>query len=93
MLAMVFLLFYLQTVLGRSEVETGLLLTLWPLATMVMALLAGYLIERVHAGLLGALGLFIMAAGLFFLVLLLALLADINIIWLMILCGAGFGLF
>ena len=28
---------YLQTVLGRSEVETGLLLTPWPLATMVMA--------------------------------------------------------
>lgn len=57
--------FYLQTVLGRSEVETGLLLTPWPLATMVMAPLAGYLIERVHAGLLGALGLFIMAAGFF----------------------------
>lgn len=66
MLAMVSLPFYLQTVLGRSEVETGLLLTPWPLATMVMAPLAGYLIERVHAGLLGALGLFIMAAGLFF---------------------------
>ncbi|WP_237764608.1 MFS transporter, partial [Escherichia albertii] len=70
MLAMVSLPFYLQTVLGRSEVETGLLLTPWPLATMVMAPLAGYLIERVHAGLLGALGLFIMAAGLFSLVLL-----------------------
>ncbi|STL92749.1 transporter [Escherichia coli] len=65
MLAMVSLPFYLQTVLGRSEVETGLLLTPWPLATMVMAPLAGYLIERVHAGLLGALGLFIMAAGFF----------------------------
>ena len=36
MLAMVSLPFYLQTVLGRSEVETGLLLTPWPLATMVM---------------------------------------------------------
>ena len=57
--------FTCKTVLGRSEVETGLLLTPWPLATMVMAPLAGYLIERVHAGLLGALGLFIMAAGLF----------------------------
>lgn len=79
--------------LGRSEVETGLLLTPWPLATMVMAPLAGYLIERVHAGLLGALGLFIMAAGLFPLVLLPASPADINIIWPMILCGAGFGLF
>ncbi|MFP1483694.1 hypothetical protein ACLB1S_17435 [Escherichia coli] len=81
MLAMVSLPFYLQTVLGRSEVETGLLLTPWPLATMVMASLAGYLIERVHAGLLGALGLFIMAAGLFSLVLLPASPADINIIW------------
>ncbi|MGQ7147628.1 MFS transporter, partial [Escherichia sp. SS-MK2] len=79
MLAMVSLPFYLQTVLGRSEVETGLLLTPWPLATMVMAPLAGYLIERVHAGLLGALGLFIMAAGLFSLVLLPASPADIYI--------------
>lgn len=60
---------------------------------MVIAPLAGYLIERVHAGLLGALGLFIMAAGLFSPVLLPASPADINIIWPMILCGAGFGLF
>ncbi|VEB84745.1 major facilitator superfamily protein [Citrobacter koseri] len=93
MLAMVSLPFYLQTVLGRSEVETGLLLTPWPLATMVMAPLAGYLIERVHAGLLGASGLIIMATGLFALMLLPASPSDISIIWPMILCGAGFGLF
>ncbi|EKP7079040.1 MFS transporter [Salmonella enterica] len=93
MLAMVSLPFYLQTVLGRSEVETGLLLTPWPLATMVMAPLAGYLIERLHAGLLGALGMVIMAAGLFALVMLPDSPSDVNIIWPMILCGAGFGLF
>ena len=93
MLAMVSLPFYLQMVLGRSEVETGLLLTPWPLATMVMAPLAGYLIERVHAGLLGALGMVVMASGLFALVLLPAAPSDFNIIWPMILCGAGFGLF
>ncbi|HGB2132308.1 TPA: MFS transporter [Salmonella enterica subsp. enterica serovar 13,23:b:-] len=93
MLAMVSLPFYLQTVLGRSEVETGLLLTPWPLATMVMAPLAGYLIERLHAGLLGALGMVIMAAGLFALVMLPGSPSDLNIIWPMILCGAGFGLF
>ncbi|EBP4340842.1 MFS transporter [Salmonella enterica subsp. enterica] len=93
MLAMVSLPFYLQTVLGRSEVETGLLLTPWPLATMVMAPLAGYLIERLHAGLLGALGMVIMAAGLFALVMLPGAPSDLNIIWPMILCGAGFGLF
>jgi DHA2 family multidrug resistance protein-like MFS transporter len=56
MLAMVSLPFFLQSMMGRSEVETGLLLTPWPLATMVMAPLAGYLIEKVHAGLLGAMG-------------------------------------
>lgn len=93
MLALVSLPFFLQTVVGRSEVETGLLLTPWPLATMVMAPLAGYLIERVHAGLLGALGLAMMAVGLFALALLPAMPADVDIIWRMALCGAGFGLF
>uniref|UniRef100_UPI00289D1B76 MFS transporter n=1 Tax=Pseudescherichia sp. TaxID=2055881 RepID=UPI00289D1B76 len=93
MLALVSLPFFLQSVLGRSEVETGLLLTPWPLATMVMAPLAGYLIERVHAGLLGAVGLAVMAAGLLALALLPATPSDIDIIWRMMLCGAGFGLF
>ncbi|HDU2895860.1 MFS transporter [Klebsiella aerogenes] len=93
MLAMVSLPFFLQTVIGRSEVETGLLLTPWPLATMVMAPLAGYLIEKVHAGLLGAMGLLLMACGLFGLALLPSSPSDLDIIWRMALCGAGFGLF
>lgn len=93
MLALVSLPFFLQSVIGRSEVETGLLLTPWPLATMVMAPLAGYLIERVHAGLLGGIGLAIMATGLFALALLPASPGDMDIIWRMMLCGAGFGLF
>lgn len=93
MLAMVSLPFFLQTVIGRSEVGTGLLLTPWPLATMVMAPLAGYLIEKVHAGLLGAMGLLIMASGLFGLALLPSSPSDLDIIWRMALCGAGFGLF
>jgi len=93
MLALVSLPFFMQSVLGRSEVETGLLLTPWPLATMVMAPLAGYLIERVHAGLLGAVGLAVMAAGLLALALLPAAPSDMDIIWRMMLCGAGFGLF
>ncbi|MEV9402574.1 MFS transporter [Klebsiella pneumoniae] len=90
MLAMVSLPFFLQSMMGRSEVETGLLLTPWPLATMVMAPLAGYLIEKCHAGLLGAIGLLIMACGL---ALLPSSPSDLDIIWRMALCGAGFGLF
>jgi len=93
MLAMVSLPFFLQSVLGRSEVATGLLLTPWPLATMVMAPIAGRLIERFHAGLLGAIGLAMFAAGLFALALLPASPSDADIIWRMMLCGAGFGLF
>ena len=93
MLAMVSLPFYLQSVLGRTEVETGLLLTPWPLATMLLSPVAGRLIERVHAGLLGGLGLALFAIGLFLLAHLPAKPDDMDIIWRMMLCGAGFGLF
>lgn len=93
MLAMVSLPFFLQNVLGRNEVATGLLLTPWPLATMVLAPIAGRLIEHIHAGLLGGIGLALFAAGLFLLALLPAQPQDWDIIWRMALCGAGFGLF
>ncbi|BDH45477.1 MFS transporter [Salmonella enterica subsp. enterica serovar Choleraesuis] len=93
MLALVALPFYLQQALGRSEVETGLLLTPWPLATMVIAPLAGRLIERFHAGLLGAAGLLAFSIGLLLLALLPANPSTLNIILPMALCGAGFGLF
>lgn len=93
MLAMVSLPFFLQTVLGRDEVATGLLLTPWPLATMVIAPIAGRLVERYHAGLLGGIGLAVFTSGLFLLAVLPANPSDVDIIWRMILCGAGFGLF
>lgn len=93
MLAMVSLPFFLQNVLQRNEVATGLLLTPWPLATMVFAPIAGRLIERVHAGLLGGIGLAMFALGLFLLAWLPANPGDGDIIWRMMLCGAGFGLF
>lgn len=93
MLAFVSLPFYLQDVLGRSEVDTGLLLTPWPLATMVMAPLAGYLIGRIHSGLMGSAGMLLMAVGLFALALLPPNPDNAQIIWRMALCGAGFGLF
>ena len=53
MLAMVSLPFFLQNSLGYSEVMTGLLLTPWPIATLVTAPAAGYLVERIHPGILG----------------------------------------
>ena len=67
MLAMVSLPFFLQGELGKDAVTCGLLLTPWPLATMIFAPLAGVLAERINAGILGSIGLSIFACGLFLL--------------------------
>jgi len=93
MLAMVSIPFYLQGTMGRDEVATGLLLTPWPLATMVFAPLAGILTTRVNAGILGGIGLSVFAFGLFMLGQLPTAPSDMDIIWRMAICGAGFGLF
>ena len=93
MLAMVALPFYLQQACGYDDVATGLLLTAWPAVIMVVAPAAGMLVERVHAGILGGTGLTAMAAGLFLLAYLPEHPTDFDIIWRLVLCGAGFGLF
>ena len=93
MLAMVALPFYLQDACGYNDVETGLLLTAWPAIIMIVAPAAGMLVERIHAGLLGGTGLTMMAAGLFLLAFLPEHPTDFDIIWRLVLCGAGFGLF
>lgn len=93
MCALVSLPFLLQNVLGRSVAETGLLLTLWPLAVGVTAPLAGRLAERHHAGVLGGVGLLLFSTGLLALSLLGEQPSTLDIGWRMALCGAGFGFF
>lgn len=93
MLAMVSIPFYFQKTLGLSEIETGLLMTPWPLATMVMAPIAGRLVERFHGGMLGAIGLGVFALGLLLLALLPTAPSHLEIVLRMLVCGAGFGLF
>ena len=93
MLAMVSLPFLFQDVMGRSVVETGLLLTPWPLATIVAAPLAGRLVEQLHPGLLGSIGMVVFAAGLYLMMNIPEDPANWEIAWRMALCGAGFGLF
>ena len=93
MLAMVSLPFFLQNTLGHSEVMTGLLLTPWPLTTLVVAPTAGYLVERIHPGILGSIGMVLFGIGLFSLSFLSPDSSVISIIPRLMLCGAGFGLF
>jgi DHA2 family multidrug resistance protein-like MFS transporter len=93
MLAFVSLPFYLQDALGRSQVETGLLMTPWPLTIVAIAPLAGYLSGRVSAGILSSIGLISVAAGLLLLAVLPAHPTALDIIWRMAVCGFGFGMF
>lgn len=93
MLALVALPFMLQGMHGRSVIETGLLMTAWPLAVGVTAPLAGRLADRHPAGLLGGIGLALLAMGLLALSMLDSSSGNLDTLWRMALCGAGFGFF
>jgi MFS transporter, DHA2 family, multidrug resistance protein len=93
MLAFVAMPFYLETRFGYSAVQMGLLITPWPIAIAFAAPLAGRLVERYSAGLLGGIGLILFAAGLGTLALLPDNPSATDIVWRMALSGAGFGLF
>jgi len=93
MMALVSLPFLFEDTLGRSQVETGLLLTPWPLAVAVIAPFTGRLADRYPAGLLGGCGLAVMAAGLALLSLLPANPTTFDIVSRMLICGVGFGFF
>jgi MFS transporter, DHA2 family, multidrug resistance protein len=93
MLAFVAIPFYLQSRFGYSAVHMGLLITPWPIAVAFAAPLAGRLVEHYPAGLLGGIGLTLFACGLGALAFLPAAPTPLDIIWRMVLAGAGFGLF
>ncbi len=92
-LAFVSLPFFFHTVLGRDPTQTGILLTAWPLALASIAPIAGRLADRHHAGVLGAIGLTSMTAGLLLTALLPPNPSTPDIMWRLVLCGAGFGIF
>lgn len=92
-LALLSLPFFFHDVLGRSEVETGLLMTPWPFATALMALVAGSLADRYSPGRLSALGMALLGAGLVLLALMPERPSDFDICWRLAVCGLGFGLF
>lgn len=92
-LAFVALPFFFETTLGRSPIETGFLMTPWPVMVGFMAPVAGRLSDRYAPGLLGGIGLAILALGMVTLMGLPAHASALDIGWRMALCGVGFGFF
>ncbi|MFJ7436030.1 MFS transporter [Methylorubrum thiocyanatum] len=93
MIAYVALPFYFHDGLGLSETRTGFLMTPWPLAIAAMSPFAGRLADRFPPGLLGSLGLVLLAAGMAALALLPEAPTTLDVVWRLTLAGIGFGLF
>lgn len=93
MLSMVALPFYLLHAFGFDQTTVGLLLTAWPAVIMIVAPAAGVLVGRFHPGTLAGTGLAAMTAGLAALALLPAQPDKWDIVWRLVLGGAGFALF
>jgi DHA2 family multidrug resistance protein-like MFS transporter len=85
--------FYFQDVLGRSQVATGLLMTPWPTTVALVAPIAGRLADRYSAGTLCGIGLGVLTSGFLLLAALPAQPQAADIVWRMMICGFGFGLF
>ena len=93
MLGMVAMPFMLYHTFGCNASETGLLMTAWPVVIILAAPVAGMLVGRIHAGILGAVGLAIMTVGCFSLAFIPEEAMHADIVWRLMLCGLGFGLF
>jgi DHA2 family multidrug resistance protein-like MFS transporter len=85
--------FRLQEHYGFTPSAVGAVIMPWPLAMLVMAPIAGYLSDRVPAGILGGIGMAVAAVALLLLALLPEQVTIFSFGWRMALAGAGFGLF
>ena len=92
-LALVSLPFYFEQVLHRDPIETGFLMTPWAVVVAAAAPFAGRLSDRHAAGLLGGIGLGVLALGMAALALLPADPKLWDITLRMSICGLGFGFY
>jgi DHA2 family multidrug resistance protein-like MFS transporter len=93
LMAAVTMPFLFQQGLHRSVLETGVLMTPWPVGTAIASAAAGYLADKTPGAILNSAGLLVMAAGLFLMAAMPADVDNLGIIWRTAICGAGFGFF
>ena len=90
MIALPFL--YLNTY-HFSEITTGLLMTPWPIATMIASPIAARYVERHNPGATAAVGMGVFIVGVSLLLISGTTLSELDIVWRMAICGLGFGMF
>lgn len=78
---------------GWSAAAVGAAIAPWPLTNMIVAPFAGWLSDRIPAGLLGGIGMAISIVALLLLAYLPPDASYWDIAWRMALCGSGFGSF
>ncbi len=76
-----------------SEISTGLLMTPWPLATMIVSPIAARYVEKHNPGATAALGMGVFIIGVLLLIFTGTAPSEWNIAWRMAICGVGFGMF
>ncbi|MCB8873973.1 MFS transporter [Acidisoma silvae] len=84
--------FNLTNVLHRSPVETGLVITAWPVAIVLTAPFVGRLADRYPAAFLTSIGMVICGTGFLLLRLLPPNPSDIDIAWRIAVAGCGFSM-
>ena len=85
--------FRLQQHYGFTPGEVGAVITPLPLAMMVVSPVAGYLSDRVPAGILGGIGMAIATAAMLLMALLPESATPVAVGWRMAVAGVGYGMF
>jgi DHA2 family multidrug resistance protein-like MFS transporter len=85
--------FFLEAGLGRSPVQTGLLMTPWASAVAVGSILVGRIADRASPAIVSSVGLLVTASGFLLLRVMSAHPSDLSIVARIALAGFGFGIF
>jgi len=93
MVGIVALPFLLRLKFGSDNIRVGLMLSAMAAGMAVTAPIAGHLSGKISAGVLGAIGLLVSAAGWMIMTVLPQFPPTVLITSAMLMCGAGFGLF
>ena len=91
--AMIALPFLYLNIYHFSAITTGLLMTPWPLATMVVSPIAARYVERHNPGATAAAGMGVFIVGVILLLFTGPGTTEVDIAWRMAVCGMGFGMF